>query len=301
MKAPVVIFAYNRKEHLRRTIEALGLNMGIEDTAVYIFADQFGKKEEQEKTEAVRAYIEKLEQGHPFQSLHVKYAAEHKGLAASVISGVTEVIERYGRVIVVEDDLYTSKDFLKYMNQALDFYEKEPVWSISGYSFPMKHLKQYPHDIFYCYRACSWGWATWKDRWSMVDWEVKDFAEFRNDRKEMWKFNRGGTDLTPMLCEQMEGKRDSWAIRWCFAQSKKEMPSIYPKDSRVVNMGFDGSGSHCLASTEYETILNYREEDCRFEILDLDKQLMKEFRDKYSDTFWKKVKRRLKTVGNKRL
>ena len=124
MKAPVVIFAYNRKEHLRRTIEALGLNMGIEDTAVYIFADQFGKKEEQEKTEAVRAYIEKLEQGHPFQSLHVKYAAEHKGLAASVISGVTEVIERYGRVIVVEDDLYTSKDFLKYMNQALDFYEK---------------------------------------------------------------------------------------------------------------------------------------------------------------------------------
>ena len=250
MRAPLVIFAYNRKEHLQKTIEALSANIGIEETEVYIFSDQFGRKEEQEKTEAVRSYLGELEKNHSFEELHVKYAAEHKGLAASVILGVTEVIERYGRVIVVEDDLYTSKDFLNYMNQALDYYEKESIWSISGYSFPMKSLEQYPHDIFYSYRACSWGWATWKDRWNMVDWEVKDFWEFVKDRKRIRKFNRGGTDLTNMLCEQMEGKRDSWAIRWCFAQSRQDMPSIYPKSSRVVNLGFDGSGSHCLEESK---------------------------------------------------
>lgn len=294
MKAPVVIFAYNREGHLRKTIEALEKNAGIKETDVYVFADRYEEERDREKTEAVRAYLAEWEGKHLCKSVTVEYAMEHRGLAASVIYGVTKVITQYNRVIVLEDDLLLSKDFLNYMNGALDFYEKEKVWSISGYSFPMKSLEDYSHDVFYSYRASSWGWGTWKDRWDTIDWEVKDYFEFIQDRQRIKSFHRGGTDLTGMLCEQMEGKRDSWAIRWCFAQNKQGMPSVYPKISRVANIGFDGSGTHCFASSEYDTQLNQRETSCKFEVLSLDRRLVKEFRDKYSDTFWKKVKRRLK-------
>lgn len=295
MHAPVVIFAYNRAEHLRKTVESLEENTGIEETEVYIFADQYAREEDRDKTEAVRAYLRELEGNHRCKNLKVEYAREHKGLANSVISGVTKVINTYGRVIVVEDDLYTAKDFLEYMNQALDFYESKKVWSVSGYSFPMKSLEQYPHDIFYSYRASSWGWGTWKDRWDTIDWDVSDFSEFIKDKKRVRKFNRGGTDLTPMLREQMEGKRDSWAIRWCFAQSQQDLPSVYPKVSRVVNLGFDGSGTHCFASSEYETKLNQEGLACRFEVLYMDRKLIKEFRYKYSDTLGKKILRKWKS------
>lgn len=294
MKAPVAIFAYNRVEHLRKIIRALEENVGIEETDVYIFAD-YGDKE-REKIEAVRNYLYELEKDYKFKSLEVEYAKEHKGLAQSVIDGVTKVINKYGRIIMVEDDIYTSRDFLTYMNQALDFYESGPIWSVSGYSFPMKSLEKYPHDVFYSYRAGSWGFGTWADRWNMIDWEVKSYSRFIKDKKWIRKFNRGGNDLTDMLTAQMEGRRDSYGVRWCFEQCNRDMLAVYPKVSRVINLGFDGTGTHCFASQEYDTVLNQQTEDCKFEWLDIDKKIAKEFRYKYSGTLWKKIKGRLKKI-----
>lgn len=291
MKAPVAIFAYNREDHLRKVIHALEENVGAEETDVYIFAD-YGESEI-EKVEAVRNYLRELEDNHRFKSLEVEYAKEHKGLAQSVIDGVTKVINKYGRIIMVEDDIYTSSDFLTYMNEALDFYEAGAIWSISGYSFPMKSLNNYPHDVFYSYRAGSWGFGTWKDRWNMIDWEVKTYKEFVKDKKWIRKFNRGGTDLADMLTAQMEGRRDSYGVRWCFEQCNRNMFAVYPKVSRVINLGFDGTGTHCFASEEYDTVLNQQGENCRFEWLEIDRKIAKEFKNKYSDTLWKKIKRRL--------
>lgn len=294
MKAPVAIFAYNREEHLRKIIQALEENVGIEETDVYIFAD-YGDKEV-EKIEAVRNYLHELEKNYKFKSLKVEYATEHKGLAQSVIDGVTKVINKYGRIIMVEDDIYTSKDFLTYMNQALDFYESGPIWSVSGYSFPMKSLEKYPHDVFYSYRAGSWGFGTWADRWNMIDWEVKSYSEFIKDKKWIRKFNRGGKDLADMLTAQMEGRRDSYGVRWCFEQCNRDMFAVYPKVSRVINLGFDGTGTHCFASTEYDTVLNQQSGDCKFEWLEIDRKIAKEFRMKYSGTLWEKIKRRLDRI-----
>ena len=163
-----------------------------------------------------------------------------------MITGVTEIINEKGKVIVVEDDLITSPQFLTFMNDALDFYEDEKkIWSISGYQFPFELPETYTKSVYAAYRSSSWGWATWKDRWETIDWEVKDYSSYKYNPLRIAKFCKGGTDLDKMLRYQMQGKIDSWAIRWCYNQCKQDKYTIYPVKSLVNNIGTDGRGTHC--------------------------------------------------------
>jgi len=293
MNSPVVIFVYNRPLHTKEMLKSLNQCRGCGQTELFIYADG-PKTSNDTKVNEVRAIIHNFEKNNQFASVNIIESDRNRGLAASVISGVTSIIERYGRVIVLEDDLNLSPYFLEYMNDALDYYkDDEEIWSISGYSFPMKSLQRYPHDVFYSYRGCSWGWATWYDRWKNVDWNVSEYDKFICDEAWMKRFNRGGVDLTNMLKMQMEGKIDSWAIRWCFAQSNQDMYTVYPKISYLENAGCDGSGTHSGANNDFYTDMSQCVPKCRFETLKIEKKLTKEFRAKYKDTLKKKIRRNL--------
>lgn len=208
---------------------------------------------------------------------------EHnKGLAKSVITGVSQVIEKYGKVIVMEDDLISTEDFLQYMNDALNYYEKnQKIWSISGFNIPIKMPKDYKSDVYLSYRGCSWGWATWKDRWDKVDWDVTDYDEFKKNKRLRKKLNRGGRDMANMLDLQMEGKIDSWAIRWCYSQSKQDMFTVYPVKSRIRNIGLDGSGTHSGVTSHYDVVLRQETQKCKFDNPGLNKEILNRFQNHY--------------------
>lgn len=294
MLAPVVLFVYKRYEHTERMLESLANNYLAEQTELFVFSDGAKKASDQDAVDRVRMLIDDPRWKERFKSVSVVAATSNKGLANSVINGVTDILDQYGKIIVVEDDLILSKTFLRFMNKALDYYETVPdIWSISGYSFPMRALKKYPHDVFYSYRGCSWGWGTWKDRWERVDWECREYDAFIQDPARIQKFNRGGRDMTPMLTSQMEGKIDSWAIRWCFAQSNAEMYTVYPKNSLLKNEGFDGTGTHGGSFTDFRTdILEHGTE--KLEILKIEPKIASEFWKKYSNTLDQKIMRRIK-------
>lgn len=300
MNAPVVLFVYNRLDHTKNVIESLSKNLLADETDLYVFSDAAKTENGLEKVNAVREYIRKTHWRESFQKVTVVEAKENKGLAKSIIGGVTEILEEYKKVIVVEDDLILSPYFLQYMNGALDYYQDAPdIWSISGYSFPMRSLKNYPHDVFYSYRGCSWGWATWLDRWIKTDWEVKDYPALLQDKDWQKRFNRGGADLTGMLGMQMEGKINSWAVRWVFTQSNLDMYTVYPKNSYILNDGCDGSGTHVGNTAEYSTNIREGMPECKFEQLEIDRKIAREFWYKYSDTLDKKIKRNLKKIFKK--
>mgnify|MGYP001753829504 CR=1 FL=1 len=241
--APVVLFVYNRLEATKATIECLKDNYDAEKTDVFFFSDNAKKESQQDNVNQVREYIHKVT---GFRSICIFEAEKNKGLAKSVISGVTDVINQYGRVIVLEDDILTSKCFLRFMNGALDYYEKvEKIWSISGYQFPFDVPDNYNDTVYYFYRSSSWGWATWKNRWNSIDWSVKEYSRYRFNPFMIYDFCKGGTDLDKMLRYQMKGKIDSWAIRWCFAQYLQSKWTVYPIHSLVNNIGTDGTGTHC--------------------------------------------------------
>lgn len=287
MTAPIAVFAYNRAEHVKMTLEALAKNDLAVDSDLFIFCDgakNGASPEAIAKVEKTREVIDAFAKEHKdaFKSIDVVKKEANAGLAASIIAGATELLEKFGRIIVLEDDLITAKDFLSYMNEALDYYEKnEKVWSISGYTFPLKSFEKYPHDVYASPRGCSWGWGTWKDRFMKVDWKVSDYQEFIKDAKAVKHFNEGGVDMANMLASQMAGKINSWAIRWCYAESRNHMFTIYPKESRIRNAGVDGSGTHCVDSGLYDTTLVSEGKKVTFENVEPDSRIMGEFRLMY--------------------
>lgn len=253
MKAPIALFVYNRAEHAKRTIRALCENYDIENAEVYIFADGAKDATEIAAVEAVRDYLSKLQENHPFHKLAIRYQETNRGLEASIIGGVTELMNRYGKAIVLEDDIITSPDFYHFMNAALDAYEKdEKVWSVSGYSLETEETTRSREDVLWTWRGGCWGWGSWKNRWDTVDWKMGDYAAFSKSRRAQRSFNRGGRDMAEMLRKQQTGEVHSWAIRWCYQQFKEDRISVFPKHPKAYNIGFDGSGTNCSAGEENE-------------------------------------------------
>ncbi len=246
MLAPIILFVYNRPWHTQQTVEALQKNELASESVLYVFADgekPYATEEQRENIAQVRNYIRTIS---GFKEVHIEEAEQNKGLANSVISGVTKIINKYGKVIVVEDDIVTHRYFLRYMNDALDFYEKDSrIYMIGGFRLGFKIPWCYTHDVFIVHRSCSWGWATWKNRWITADWAISDYCSFSNDKIQIDRFCRGGNDMFLMLQNQMNGKLDSWAIRWDYCMYKHDAYCLWPKYSMAQNIGFDGSGVHC--------------------------------------------------------
>lgn len=258
--APIALFAYRRPWHTRKTVQSLQENVLAKDSELYIFCDGAKSDADQEDIREVRQYINTVK---GFKKTYIINRERNWGLAKSVISGVTEVIERFGRIIVMEDDLVSSPNFLKFMNLALTTYEdRNELFSITGYNFLTNVPIGYREQVFLSYRPSSWGWGTWTDRWNKADWEVRDFDTFMKNKNDQVRFNRGGDDLTEMLVKQMKGEVDSWGIRWCYTHFKHGAYCLVPITSKIKNIGFDNSGTHCASSEKYDVPLD----DCTVEI-----------------------------------
>lgn len=247
--APIVLFTYDRPEHTRLTLEALAANEGAAESELYVYADGPKPGDPDGSVRAVREYLHSVT---GFTSVTVIERETNMGLANSVIAGVTEALTRWPSVIVMEDDLLTSSNFLAFVNSALSTYEdRRDVFSVTGYNYPLQMPPTYREDAYLSYRGSSWGWGTWRDRWSQVDWSVGDYAAFARDDVAQQLFRRGGDDLPQMLELQMSGQLDSWSIRFDYAHYKHDAFCLHPVVSKVQNIGFDGSGIHCDPSDDY--------------------------------------------------
>lgn len=296
--APIVLFVYNRPEHTRIALQSLSACQYADQSVLYIFADQAKNDKAREKVEQVRQIIREDIWRERFQEVVITEALENKGLANSVISGVTQVMDQHGRVIVVEDDNRVAPDFLDYMNRGLEFYENDhKIGHIGGYKAPIHIPEDYKKDVFLVGRGSSYAWATWKDRWDLVDWEVKDFQEFAKDKKAIASFNEYGEDRFEMLKNQVEGNMNSWAIRFSYAVWKNHMYAVLPCKTRVENIGFDGSGVHNVAQdTRFAVSIEPNLSPVKFEALSEDVRIKEELQKMFHIPFTLKVKRKVRRM-----
>lgn len=296
--APLIIFTYNRLDTLELTIKNLQQNILADKTNVFIFSDYAGKEKDIESVNKLRNFIHSID---GFKSITIIEREENYGLAKNIIEGVTNIINKYEKVIVLEDDLLTSKNFLSYMNQALEFYKNdEKISSISGFSWNLYSLKYLKEDTFLAYRPSSWGWATWKKKWENIDWELKDFDTFIKDKKATKVFNLGGMDMTRMLKHFKEGKNNSWAIRYSYNIFKQNKYCIYPRISKIQNIGFGSNSTHCSGEHIHKTILD-DSENTHFNFsknLILNEQILKEFRfqNNYLNKTIKRITIKIKNI-----
>jgi len=243
--SPIVVFTYSRLWHTQQTILALQNNELAGDSDLFIYSD--GPQQSQDsvsKVREVRDYICTVE---GFRSVTIIEREKNYGLAKSIIDGVSEIVNRFGHVIVLEDDMITSPYFLRYMNEALNLYENEErIISIHGYVYPVK--AKLP-ETFFLKGADCWGWATWKRGWDLFESDgTKLLLGLRSNSLER-RFNFNGTyGYMRMLKNQVAGKNDSWAVRWYASALLNDKLTLYPGVSLVQNIGTDSSGIHCSAT-----------------------------------------------------
>jgi len=302
--SPVVLFVYNRPDHAENALMTLRANDYAEDSTLYIFSDgpKLNATDEQKRDiEETRKVIRKEKW---CKEVIIIESDKNKGLANSIINGVTDVIAKHGKVIVLEDDLLTSPYFLKFMNEALSYYEdKKAVFSISADRPPAKKLilpENYQYDVFVSLRNFSTGWATWNDRWSLVDWEMKKLDAFLSNSEQVRAFNRGGEDLTKMLIMQRNREIDSWSIVFTFAHFAHHAVSILPNNPYVDNIGFDGSGVHSLVTVSQRKDITKAVENARFiDIIYEDRRIINAFYSYYHPAkrpLWQKMCNRLSRI-----
>lgn len=265
--APVIVFVYNRPEHTQRTISALLINDLAQDTDVIIFSDAAKTPLEREAVDTVRNYVDGIK---GFRSLKIIKRTENYGLARSIIEGVTEACEKFGRVIVLEDDLITSRYFLKFMNDALDHYSNiDQVMHVSGCAYPIQHLDS--QQTYFLRVPLCWGWGTWQRAWK----------KFSNDHSVMDKFNPSMIrefnfqDTYPYWTQlewNKEGKMKTWFIFWYASVFLSEGLSLFPNQSLVRNIGFDNTGVNCGVTSKLDVVIA----DCAVTIEDIPLEVSKE-------------------------
>jgi hypothetical protein len=276
--SPIVLFLYNRPEHTKITLDALASNAEASDSELFIFCDGLKSNRSEKDQENVKAVRLIAEEESRFRKVHVINRSRNLGLANSIIKGVTEVVNQFGRVIVLEDDIVPSKGFLKYMNEALNLYEYEDkVGCIHAWNYDLD-TTQFEHSTFFLRGADCWGWATWKESWKLFNPNGKFLLDKIKSNELQYSFNRNGThSFVEMLENQIIKKNDSWAIRWHASLFLNDCYCLHPVKPLVLNIGLDGSGTHCGHHKLEQTFENH--------IINLHKIDIKE-----SDTFYKAFK-----------
>ncbi|MDP4201295.1 MAG: glycosyltransferase [Bacteroidota bacterium] len=298
--APIVLFVYNRPQHTQNTINALINNKLSQESILYIFADGPKENAAQDQIKNIEKVRQIINSIRGFKQVVVYEEKINKGLANSVIEGVSKIIEQHEKVIVLEDDLVTSPAFLSYMNHALSYYKDYPsVFSISA-DRPQNIVipSDYPFDVFVSLRAFSYGWGTWKEKWNKINWNYNAIPDIFQNSAIKQAFNRGGEDLSRMLQEQQQGRIDSWAIRFVLSHFIHHSISIMPCKSYINNIGHDGSGTHCQATSALQLPieLNCNSEPLFLPVLYEDAAIINSFYSAYYPKrrpLWKKIINRL--------
>ena len=297
--APIIIFVYNRADHFIETYNALAACKEAKYSELFIFSDGAKNEAGKEKVNEVRTAVAALKDSDDFKAVTVTESPVNKGLAASVIAGVTEVINKHGKAIVVEDDCKVSPLFLNFMNSALDYYkDNKKIGSIAGYT-PMIDLPDdYKKDVFAAYRSCSWTWATWKDRWEGVDWELKDIKDFCKSPALIRRLNSNGSDRFMRLYRQTKGNGSSWSVRFGAHLVKNNLLTVYPKFSYNSNIGCDESGVHSKSddAEKMRVDLSKAIENPVLTDVDIDNRIQKIMKKHYSYGLVSEVKKFIATV-----
>jgi hypothetical protein len=251
MKIPVAVFTYNRPRHTHSALEALSRCAGLEQCSVYLFSDAPRGADQAAQVSETRAVLRQW--ASKLRATLVE-RSENLGLSKSIVSGVSSLCNEYGQVIVLEDDLIVSPDFLTYMVSALERYESEAqVMQIAGCT--LASPSSLTQDAFFLPVTTTWGWATWRRAWQQFSWLPQDLATARTESQWLERFNLHGTyNYLQMLDDRLAGRNDSWGILWWYAVSRQRGLVLYPKRNLVQNIGFDGSGIHC-GEGNFETSL----------------------------------------------
>lgn len=291
MYAPIALFTYNRLWHTQQTVESLQKNKESAESDLFIFCDGAKNSSEQIKVDEVRGYLKRIS---GFKSVQIFEQAQNRGLANSIITGVTQVVNLYNRVIVLEDDMVTSPYFLRFMNEGLELYENQAeVACIHAYRYPIGAVEK----PFFIRGADCWGWGTWKRAWDNFNENGSELLAALQTQNLIEAFNhQNAFPYDKMLKDQIAGKNNSWAIRWKASAFLKNQYTLYYKASLLKNIGNDDSGTHSQTTGHFDVDFPETYDGLQLQKVEEDKEIsnrISQFYRKTRPTFLKRLKAKL--------
>jgi hypothetical protein len=259
--APIILFTYNRLSHTKKTIDALQKNELAKDSELFIYSDGGKDEDSWNKVNEIRRYSESIV---GFKNITIIKRNVNIGLAQNIIDGVTKIVNQYGKIIVLEDDIVTSPYFLNFMNDNLDFYEKiSKIWHISGWNYPISNENL--EDTFFYRTMNCWGWATWKDRWNNYEKNPQKLQSSFSE-KDIYEFNLdNATNFWEQVEKNHNKQMNTWAIFWYATIFKNQGLCLNPTQSFVENIGFDGTGTNTGYRDNYSSNLFRKNYEIKFE------------------------------------
>lgn len=262
--APIILFVYNRLWHTEQTLRALMANELAVESELYIYADGPKPNATDEQLQKIHEVRQLIRQEQWCGKVHIVESEKNKGLADSIIGGVTEIVNKYGKIIVLEDDIVPTMGFLRYMNDALEMYkDDEQVMHISGYIYP--HTSKIRTETLFLKVYSCWGWGTWQRAWKYFESDVDVHLQHYSTQEEIRYFNIDGHMPNYwQLVANKNGDIYTWAVKWYASWLWAGGYALFPRHSLVYNSGFDGTGEHCNANdtqlnkTRVDTINVYR-------------------------------------------
>lgn len=242
MLAPIGLTVYGRIGHTQRTIAALQDNALAKDSELYIFSDGPASGDE-EKVRAMREYIRTVD---GFKAVHIIERQENSRIRNNR-GGQQWLLEQYGKMIWLAEDVVTAPGFLRFMNDALAFYRDNPrIGSVSGYCPPIDIPEYYAKDYFTLVRMNPWGVGLWKRYYHMDTAISADdfFSVFNNkERKHELELNVG-EEASQYIEMDFQEKLNAGDMKCIFRQFIDNKLTVYPRQSLVNCIGQDSSGVH---------------------------------------------------------
>lgn len=257
MKIATLLFTYDRSWHTEQVLTALSKSYMLPEK-LFIFQDGLKNDEDSDEWKKVNDLIKEVD----WCDTEIIVSEYNKGLASSIVTGIACAFEKYDAVIVLEDDCVPAVGFMSFMKQCFEKYaENKQIYSVTGYSFPAE-LEEGEYDVYGCGRISSWGWGTWKDRWEQYEKDYELVKKMIQQERASKNLAIWGSDLEETVVGNVRGTCDSWAVFWALKVIEKEGICIFPYNSLIKNVGFDGTGVHCgstdrweIKSMEYEKTL----------------------------------------------
>lgn len=254
--APIGLSTYVRLQHVQQCVAALKQNDLAGQSELFVFSDG-PKPGDEEKVAAVRSYLRAVK---GFKRVRI-IGRKTNSRTENNRGGMRLLLNRYGKAIFLEEDVIAAPGFLTFMNQALDRYEKnKQVFSVTGYCPPIAIPSDYPHDVFFLKRCSAWGFGIWKDRFDSIRYISPDeYDGLAADSHRVKEFvDGGGEDLMLLLKAEAYGKIDAGDVKAMYAQFLNDQYTVYPRQALTLNIGFDGTGTHCGATSRFNVAMSER-------------------------------------------
>ena len=250
--APIGLSVYSRLSHIRKTVQALASNTLASHSEIYVFSDG-PRKSDEAKVAAVRNYFQTVK---GFNNLHL-LERNQNSRTANNRDGIRFLLDKYGKMIYLEEDTVTAPNFLEYMNNALEFYRNDfRIISINGYSPPVNPPKFYDYDIYLSPRFSAWGFGIWKDRYDTIKLRIDGYEDLLRNKRALKSIRMLGEDFLELLKSEMDGKIDALDVKIIYQQFLQNKYSVSPTRSLVQNTGHDGTGIHCKKTKRFDVKLD---------------------------------------------